>query len=449
MTSCAKKFRNTILTALAVVAVSTAVGDDAKPGTLVTAQQFGSEPARGTEILQAAIDSGADIVHIPNLGEPWIVAPLTLRDNITLIFDPGTVLEAKKGAYKDRGANLLSARGKSNITILGNGAEIRMHREEYVQDDHPRGEWRHGIGLYGCKDVLIDNITVIGSGGDGLYIGSGAWTPPQVDPVPDMPAYGENITVRRFTAIDNRRQGISLITGKNIIIEDSELRNTHGTPPQAGIDIEPNSPRDVLKNIVVRNVDSIGNRGSAFEIHIGKLDGTSEPISIRIENCRALDGNGGAFSLHGPGGDTPVPGIIEVVDLYADNMGGPAINIREKPAESMLVRFVRCYFSNVSQRDEYYAKHPIWFQVRQTEYLVQGGVEFVDCVLEDTRNRPFLVVENQRMDQGEGIDITELKGNIEVRSPYKPGMRIEPVAHTIELNITYSDEELFVLGPHP
>ncbi len=402
---------------------------------VTNAYQYGQDPKDGTRILQQAIDSGAEVVFIPNPGEPWITAPLSLRDNLTLIFEEGTVIQAKEGEFKDLGANLISARDKSNITIIGNGAILKMNKEEYLGDDHKQGEWRHVVGLYGCSDVYIENITVQDSGGDGFYLGSGRWTPRGQPGIPGMPLYCKNITIRGVVSQNNLRQGISIITGKNILLEDSVLKDTYGAAPMAGIDIEPNNANDILENIVIRNVESINNHGSGFEIHVKKLNETSKPISILFENCRAIDNHGDGFSLHGPG--SKLQGLVELVDFTVEGSGAAAINVREKPAESFELHFKRAYFSNVAKRMEAHSKHPIWFQVRQKETDTQGGILFTDCVLEDNVDRPFFVAERQG--DGNSIGISNIEGNITIISPYRPEIQLGSLAHSVNLSVHYEE----------
>lgn len=101
-------------------------------------------------------------------------------------------------------------------------------------------------------------------------------------------AWREDIEIRDVVCDDNHRQGISVITAKNLLVENSRFQGTQGTLPEPGIDFEPNERDECLTNCVVRNCSFTGNkvRGMLFV-----LDNLGEaPVSIRLEN-RTSDRN--------------------------------------------------------------------------------------------------------------------------------------------------------------
>ena len=53
--------------------------------TEANAVWWGFDPEDATDSLQAAIDSGVSRLIIPNVGQEWVVRPLTLRSNLELI----------------------------------------------------------------------------------------------------------------------------------------------------------------------------------------------------------------------------------------------------------------------------------------------------------------------------------------------------------------------------
>src|SRR5690606_37523249 len=108
--------------------------------------------------------------------------------------------------------------------------------------------------------------------------------------------------IRRVVADRNHRQGLSLISGVNVLIEDCLFKNTSGTPPQHGLCIEPGNLRNQLKNVVVRNCVSEKNAGGGFSVYLRKLKQTSEPVDIVIEGCE-VRGSEGAGLIVGAIGD--------------------------------------------------------------------------------------------------------------------------------------------------
>ncbi|WP_197705651.1 right-handed parallel beta-helix repeat-containing protein [Labilibaculum antarcticum] len=51
----------------------------------------------------------------------------------------------------------------------------------------------------------------------------------------------KDIHIRGNEMFDNSRQGVSIVGGKSIVIEENEIHHTQGTSPQFGIDIESRS----------------------------------------------------------------------------------------------------------------------------------------------------------------------------------------------------------------
>lgn len=377
-----------------------------------------------TSAFQQALDSGASKVWVPKLEVPWILGPVELRSNQVIEFEEGVEIVALKGAFVPRYSCLFAGRAISDLTIKGNGLVVRMNKEEYVQEDHPVSEWRHGIAFFSAKNVLVEDVTVMNSGGDGFYMGNANRLLPrgQQDREKEYaqyPQYNDNITLRRVKSIGNHRQGLSITTGQNILVEESLFADTIGTNPQAGIDVEPNRPYERIQNIVFRDVISRNNYGSGFEVHVGKFRNSGNEISITYENCRVEGGRGSAFSVHGPGGEDPIKGEIRLVDFYAENTGGPALNVRHIPADGFKIHFERAEFVNVASREDFV---PFWIQVRGSETLDQGNIWFEDCVLRDHQRRPIA----RFLRQGEAtVAVRELQGNLRVLSPYRPDLLVD------------------------
>ena len=95
--------------------------------------------------------------------------------------------------------------------------------------------------------------------------------------------YCRNITVKNVLLEDNYRQGISVISVKNLLLENIKIYGTGGTAPGSGIDFEPNHPNEQLSNCVVRNCEIRENRGAGILFYFKNLDRDSHPISITVE----------------------------------------------------------------------------------------------------------------------------------------------------------------------
>lgn len=231
-----------------------------------------------TEIIQSALDSEYATIVFTKQAGPWNTLPLFLRrDNVTLIFEPGSILQAKRGEYHERGDSLLTLEETDNINIIGYGATLRMWRSDYDKAPYEHGEWRSGIVLRGCNYVKIEGLTITETGGDGIYIGKMNRNQTQHNCT--------NIIVKNLYLTHNYRQGISVISAIDLLIENCVIYGTKGTAPQAGIDFEPNKQYQELVNCIVRNCIIQKNRGPGIEVYLIKYDSESIPINITIENC--------------------------------------------------------------------------------------------------------------------------------------------------------------------
>ena len=123
--------------------------------------------------------------------------------------------------------------------------------------------------------MLVEGLRIEGSGGDGIYLDAGTR------------GWCEDVTVRNVTCLDNHRQGISVISARNLLVEGCSLSGTRGTAPESGIDLEPDVPENVLANCVIRNCVFENNAGNAAAVYLKPLTAKSEPVSITFENCVA------------------------------------------------------------------------------------------------------------------------------------------------------------------
>ena len=285
--------RSLFAAALTLCWFGTALGQDADTGTIppneeriaaaaagsadeALASWWGYNSQDATGALQAALDSGVKVLRVDKQSGPWNVTTLNIPSDIEIIIDAGVTVQAKEGAFLEPEAYLFSVDHQKNVVIRGGGpgAQLLMRKSDYHQAPYEKSEWRHGIALRSVKNVRIEDLTIRSTGGDGIYLGADKLGTPC-----------EDVTIRRVVCDDNNRQGISVISAKNLLIEGCVLSNTKGTPPASGIDFEPNNDRECLVRCVVRDCLFEKNEGNGIELWIGKLTGRSEPISILFENC--------------------------------------------------------------------------------------------------------------------------------------------------------------------
>jgi Ca2+-binding RTX toxin-like protein len=260
--------------------------------TTVYADAYGFNPTDATAALQAAIDSGADKIIVRNQGTPWLISnTIQLRSNQEIRFESNVVVKAKSGSFLTNTIPLFQALGINNIKLIGEGvganqATLAMNKNEFSVTNNSYG---HIIGIRGTDNYTISGLTLTGAGGDGIIVDSYSYGQPI--PTPNRLNYSANGLIDNVTAINNRRNGLSIISAQNLLVTNSKFINTSGENPANGIDVEPDFSYNRLSNIIIKNVDLSDNQGHGLGLIISALDNNSTPISINIDGA-TIDRNG-------------------------------------------------------------------------------------------------------------------------------------------------------------
>ncbi len=414
------------------------VGDDR--GGTVDVSRSGFDPADATDALQTSIDAGARRVRVPFMGAPWVIRPVRLRSNLELVFEPGVIVLAKAGEFRGGGDCLFRAVDCTNILVRGAGATLRMRKKDYQNPPYTRAEWRMGLSFTGCKDVTVEGLRIESTGGDGIYIGSSG-----------ARRWCENVTVRNCACVDNHRQGISVISAVHLLIEDCILSGTEGTAPAAGIDMEPDEPDERLVDCVIRNCMVTDNDGNGMLVYLKPLTAASEPVSIRFENCHVGMGAPGvdpdALKARGAGGwsgiavgevrDDGPRGLIEFVRCTSENTGREAVRLTNKSAAGARVRFVECRWKNAwTARHRRYTgpRVPILIRATAPERCSEpGGVEFVNCRVDDDLDGPIVRFESDT--EAGGVRLADVSGTIVAANVKGGGTRFGGRTRDVTLNV--------------
>jgi parallel beta-helix repeat protein len=199
-----------------------------------------------TKALQALIDQCPTngTVSIP-AGTYMIdaVISLNLKSNMTLKMESGTILKAIPNSSISY--NIIKVKGAANINI--DGGTVQGERDNHLGTT---GEWGMGIGIYGGTNIKITGVTAKDCWGDGFFVGY----------------HNNTIIFDNVTADNNRRQGLSNSGGNNVLIKNSTFKNTHGTAPQYGIDIEPDKGFIANDNQII-NCQFTGNKGGGIDVN--------------------------------------------------------------------------------------------------------------------------------------------------------------------------------------
>lgn len=200
---------------------------------------------------------------------------LTLPSNTTLI----TNATIKLLPNNLENYNVVSIRDVFNVEVRGLNivGDVQTHLGN-------TGERGHGISIFNAQNIVLENITSSYCWGDGIYVAVGSTST----------VGNTNISIKNAYCEYNRRQGISIIQGDNIMISNSKFNNTgqiNGTAPMAGCDIEPNNLNQILRNIQFFNCEFINNKSTSFQFYGFDEEHSSD---IDVLNC-ICDGNLGFY----------------------------------------------------------------------------------------------------------------------------------------------------------
>ena len=275
-----KKFLTALLFSLfaAVLTVS---------GKTVKVSDFSPDKADATSAIQKALNSKADTVIVDNPGFTYLVHPLHLRSNQTVIFEDGVVIQAIPGGFKGASECLINGKKVKNVTLLGKGKVVlTMNKRDYRKASYIKSPYRNLLDLRSCTNITVKNLTLKSSGGDGIYLAAlqSKTTPPS-----------SKILLEDLIVDDHYRQGLSIISARDITVRNCVFSNTKGAAPMAGIDLEPNKTDENLSGIVIENCKFFGNdKGLAFNIH-RRMTGEAPPIDVVVRNCQFYNNRQYAF----------------------------------------------------------------------------------------------------------------------------------------------------------
>ncbi len=374
-------------------------GGNYPPGH-VLASSFGYNANNATEAFQDAIKSNSNYIVIDKQSGPWIIEPSRFFSisNKTIFFEPGVVLKAKSGAYGHIYDVMFNFYNGSNLEIIGYGATLQMNKNEYNN-----GEWRHAMKLDGCTNVTVKGFDIKDSGGDGININSGG------------NGFSKDITIEDVVCSNNRRMGLTVTSGQNIWVRNSEFRNSKGTAPEAGVDLEPNKASDRLVNINFINCKFIGNDAAGFTIGTLKMTSASTPISVVVKNSsfsnNAVSPPSGKPSTEiniNQGLDSnPVKGSV-LFDNITFNGSSKRLFFSRKSDKAFHVTFRNCTANNVITSGQH---PPIELEAR-TSTSSLGGFTFDNFYIQYTKNQPFM-----RVSAPNGFPLKNITGTFTIKEP--------------------------------
>lgn len=248
--------------------------------TPVVTLSYGADFIEGTDItdiLNKKINSTNTVVIPKGRFKIDAVKSIVLKDNISIRLDPKTYLEVIPN--KEKNYQVFRIHNVKNINISGGN----LIGDKYSHLDS-KGEWGMGVEIKDSQNINISNMNIDKMWGDAIYIGTNGKNS------------NYNINLSNIKMNDNRRQGVSIISINKLNAYDIFIGGTSGTLPSAGIDIEPNNNKNILKNLHFKNVVTQNNQGTGFNTYFGHAKNYSYPIQIKIENHRDIGSKHGFYS---------------------------------------------------------------------------------------------------------------------------------------------------------
>ena len=221
--------------------------------------------------------------YLLDKGESIIVA-----SNSRLIFEPNAIV--KYNYNQSTNYTILDINGCENVII--EDAHLIGCRDTHAGSE---GEWGYGIGLTASKNIKIIRPRIEKTWGDGIYIGY-KWTEKN-------PSFiTSNIEILNPYIYKCSRNGISVCSVNNLLIDKAWIEGIDRTYPMAGIDIEQECGTESLihmSNITINNLTTKDNpAGIGIIMSAGERGCTGCKISINNH----INYGGTAISMWDDGG---------------------------------------------------------------------------------------------------------------------------------------------------
>jgi len=221
-----------------------------------------TQAEKTTDNIQAAIDwavaEGYGIIRLPaghyligKYGNSVYQAGIELHSNMAFLMDKNAILEM---APNDKWNYCAIAVTKKSHVVIAGGTIIGDKDEHTYTPRSSDGKTNHDEGHLICVQtlseyVIVENMILEKATGDGVFLIAWGGDGSSV----------KHITIRNNNIGSNRRQGISVVGGSNLLIENNEIHHTKGANPGYGIDVE--SVNFTSRNVTMRSNYFHHNRG--------------------------------------------------------------------------------------------------------------------------------------------------------------------------------------------
>ncbi len=250
------------------------------------------EAVQTTDNLQKAINwasaEGFGRIKLPQghyligkYGNDIYQAGIELKSNMAFILDDNAIIEMAPNNKWNYCA--IAIRNQTNVVVAG-GIIIGDRDNHTYTPREGDGSVVHDEGHLICiegesKDISIQNMVLTKANGDGILL---------VSKKGDTPSL-ERVQIKNSNFASNRRQGISIVGGVDILVENNEIHHTSGTAPEFGVDLE--GAGRVNRGVIIR--------GNNFHHNVGGDIVNTDGKNILVENNTMHQGEGSRY-IDGP-----------------------------------------------------------------------------------------------------------------------------------------------------
>lgn len=396
------------------------------------------DPGNSRANIQAALDTASvdhlEVVLAPQ-ASPWIIDDgLHFRPagNTTLTLQPGAILQTTSVTASCTpppptwpGGPMIEVINRTGVTIVGYDAELRMNNPDC------RTANNNAVLVRNATNFALHGLTIRNAGNDGIYVAGNS-----------SRRYSENVALVNVRVIGATRSAFTVISGKNVTIENCSGTLTGGLPtgvagPECGLDIEPNSSDEILSGIYVRRCYFGDNEGHGITIPLNHLGAdVAERVDIRVENCwiNNCGANGLKNSWQFQGAEaTQVVGTVAFSNVLIENSGEHAIFVRKRDQPDSVLTFTNCIVRRMTTTS---TQNACYFDAHPTMTTASfGGALFSGCMVYDTVNRPFLVCKTYNYTSGRPL-YSGIDGTITVANPFGAHASYGPNEFSNDLAVT-------------
>ncbi len=189
------------------------------------------------------------------------------QDNVTLTGEEGTVFLTKEKL----GIVCVFTRPNDIANSVRN-VSIKGITFRTVNDGSVFLEWTHAVQVKGVNGFTMEGCRIEDFWGDGFCLNHYGDTPETGER-----SRNQNVRIVNNTIIGgrlhNNRNGISVINGKDVLIQGNTIRNTSRHDMPGAIDVEPNNSAYTIENIRIIGNTIDGSRGSCAAIEVCMFNG--------------------------------------------------------------------------------------------------------------------------------------------------------------------------------